>query len=359
MARTKKRIVKVYDLGPEPTDVSTTAKLLRAYQWYNYEYSAKDGRKFVNSYGKTAFTKKEMVAISKLSDNEIPSGFMWLCRMQLNGLNLSKETLSYFGDQKAQLVAAASSKEIVSPVMPVLKLRVTVQDRVREKVGNVIADIDTQLDDMNSFDLNVYEYLKTQGIKAAQARKLLAYYEPIRDELAEAYKGKDEQLVEAYRFLTRPQLKKRLGVYDAMLGDIKRHMSNVKSVRKPRKAKVKTATDLTKKVSYMKEFNELKLVSIDPTKIVGATQLWMYNTKYNQLIVLNSMSGGFTVKGTTVQNFDEATSKMKRLRKPSEQLGNFMKAGKVQLRKFLDTIRAKEYSVTGRINENIILLKVS
>jgi len=177
--------------------------------------------------------------------------------------------------------------------------------------------------------------------------------------LAEAYKGKDEQLVEAYSFLTRLQLKKRVAVYDAMLSDIKRHMTNAKAVRKPRKAKVKTANDLTKKVSYMKEFNELKLVSIDPSKIVGATQLWMYNTKYNQLIVLNALDGGFTIKGTTVQNFDEATSKMKRLRKPGEQLASFMKAGKVQLRKFLDTIRAKEYSVTGRINSHMILLKTS
>jgi len=368
MARTKKRIVKVYDLGPEPTDVSTQSKLLRAYQWYNYEYTTKDGMKFVHTYGKTAFDKKEMVAISKLSENDIPTTFMWQCRMLTNGVSLSADSLSFFKETKAQLLAAAAAKAKPKVATSSPKVKMTVQDRIREKISAVIAEIDKQLDELDwhehykykfEFNMGIYEYLKTQGIKAAQASKLLAYYEPIRDELAEAYKGKDEQLVEAYSFLTRLQLKKRVAVYDAMLSDIKRHMTNAKAVRKPRKAKVKTANDLTKKVSYMKEFNELKLVSIDPSKIVGATQLWMYNTKYNQLIVLNALDGGFTIKGTTVQNFDEATSKMKRLRKPGEQLASFMKAGKVQLRKFLDTIRAKEYSVTGRINSHMILLKTS
>lgn len=365
MARTKKRIVKVYDLGPEPKDVGTVAKLLRAYQWYNYEYTAKEGRKFVNEYIKTAFSKKEIAAINKLSDNEIPTSFMWLCRMTLNGVQLSADTKRFFTDTKAKLLAAATSKKLaVKEELPVRKL--SVQDHIRAKVGAMIADLDQQLDELGwhehykyEFNCNFYEMLKAQDIKAAQASKLLSYYQPIRDEIAEAVGGKDDQLKEAYSFLTRPQLKKRLAVYDALISDISRLLNNTKVTRKPRKRKVKSASDLTKSLKYMKEFNELKLVSINPEKIVGASQLWIYNTRYNQLGVLNALDGGFGIKGTTIQNFDEKTSKMKRLRKPNETLKTFMGSGKVALRKFLDTIRAKEYTMTGRINENTILLKVS
>jgi hypothetical protein len=47
----------------------------------------------------------------------------------------------------------------------------------------------------------------------------------------------------------------------------------------------------------------------------------------------------------------------KTLRKPEEQLKEFKAAGKVQLRKFLDDIRAVDIKLNGRINEDIILLR--
>ena len=68
---------------------------------------------------------------------------------------------------------------------------------------------------------------------------------------------------------------------------------------------------------------------------------------------------GLSVKGTTIQGYDEAKSVSKTLRKPDQQLKEFMKSGKVQLRKFLDTIKATETKLNGRINEEVILLRVA
>jgi hypothetical protein len=64
------------------------------------------------------------------------------------------------------------------------------------------------------------------------------------------------------------------------------------------------------------------------------------------------------IKGTSVINFDTAKSVGKTLRKPDEKLKEFAKASKVQLRKFLEEIKATETAGNGRINLDMILLKV-
>jgi hypothetical protein len=47
----------------------------------------------------------------------------------------------------------------------------------------------------------------------------------------------------------------------------------------------------------------------------------------------------------------------KTLRKPETQLNEFMNAGKVTLRKFLENINGKDSPLNGRINIDVVLLK--
>jgi hypothetical protein len=71
------------------------------------------------------------------------------------------------------------------------------------------------------------------------------------------------------------------------------------------------------------------------------------------------MGGALGVKGTAITGFNESKSVQKTLRKPEVQLKEFMAAGKIQLRKFLDDIKATDIKLNGRINLDTILLKVS
>ena len=48
----------------------------------------------------------------------------------------------------------------------------------------------------------------------------------------------------------------------------------------------------------------------------------------------------------------------KTLRKPDEKLKEFAKATKVQLRKFIEDIKATETKLNGRINAETVLLRV-
>jgi hypothetical protein len=68
---------------------------------------------------------------------------------------------------------------------------------------------------------------------------------------------------------------------------------------------------------------------------------------------------GLSMKGTTIEGFDESLSVQKTLRKPEEQLKAFKAAGKVALRKFMEEIPTTDTKLNGRLNPDTVLLKVS
>ena len=104
----------------------------------------------------------------------------------------------------------------------------------------------------------------------------------------------------------------------------------------------------------------MKVVSVNPLDILGAQELWVYNTKNRKLgkYVADTHVGTLGVKGTSIVGYSESVSVQKTLRKPEQQLKDFLGSNKVQLRKFLENIKATETKLNGRINADTILLKV-
>jgi len=122
-------------------------------------------------------------------------------------------------------------------------------------------------------------------------------------------------------------------------------------------------------LKFSKTDEKYKLASIDPSLIVGANELWVFNVKTRKIgkYVASNIDPkgmgrdgtGLSVKGTTIIGFDENLSIQKTLRKPDEQLKEFKAAGKVKLRKFLDDIKTTDTKLNGRCNPDTVLLKVS
>jgi hypothetical protein len=174
-----------------------------------------------------------------------------------------------------------------------------------------------------------------------------------------AIKGKDEQLVEGYSFLSKKQLKEYASLLKRIVEDCARIAHTAKLTRAPRKKKVKSVDKVIEKLQFKKEDNEYKAASINPADIIGASQLWVFNTKTRKNGFYNSTDvGGLNIKGTTLTNFNEETSVQKTIRKPEVVLPATLKAGKVALRKVLTDINAVEQALTGRVNSDIILLRV-
>jgi hypothetical protein len=217
--------------------------------------------------------------------------------------------------------------------------------------------------DPENFDpkaFKVLNLLKSQQAKAAHARIIKDFYAKDLAELEELAGGSaDEQLKEAYKHRSRKQIKNFIAFLQEIESACVMLMQEAKVNRAPRAKKTQPKEKLVAKLKYKKQDEPLKLVSINPTDIIGVKELWVYNTKSRKIgrYVATEFSE-LGVKGTTIVNFDEAKSVMKTVRKPEEKLKEFKAAGKVQLRKFLDEINATEARMNGRINEEIILLKV-
>jgi hypothetical protein len=170
----------------------------------------------------------------------------------------------------------------------------------------------------------------------------------------------DEQYVEAYRHYRAADFKRHFAFFDAIQTAIEQYRQVKKATKKARVKRAPNKEKVASKLKYMKEEKTLKLVSINPVDIVGAQELWCYNTKTRKLYkyIADSLTGPLGIKGTSITNFDTAKSVGKTLRKPDEKLKEFAKASKVQLRKFLDEVKATETQGNGRMNLDMVLLKV-
>lgn len=164
----------------------------------------------------------------------------------------------------------------------------------------------------------------------------------------------DDFYSEAYSNFTTKQKHNLINELDKII----KGSTIVKSVvRKPRKKKEKSPEKQVKKLKYMDKFDELKVKSIDPERIVGASSLWLYNTKYRTLTnLICDNEKGFTVKGTTVIGISEE-SKAKKIRKPESIIPNIISMGKVPLRKVFENLTTKYSKVNDRINNLTILLR--
>ena len=241
------------------------------------------------------------------------------------------------------------------------KPKINIQDRIQNQVENYVSVLEGQVDDFVSSDYklkyDVYNDLISRGCKSVHARKMRSLYRDCYNDLVDVYNKEDDFNQEAYSHLKPNHQKKLMDFYGLIVDDLDRVIKNATAQRKPRKQKTHSAERLVGKLKYQEEFKKLKLVSINPEKIIGATELWVFNTRYNRLGVYRAVNSvrGFSVKGCTIQHFDENESVQKTARKPKEALNVLNKRS---LKAMLKNMKTKEQPLTGRINAQTILLGV-
>ena len=242
-----------------------------------------------------------------------------------------------------------------------IKPKISIQDRIQNQVENYVSALEAQVDDFinNDYKLkyDVYNDLISRGCKSVHARKMRPLYRDCYNDLVDVYNKEDDFNQEAYGHLKPKHQKKLMDFYGIIVDDIDRVIKNATAQRKPRKKKTHSAERLVGKLKYQEEFKKLKLVSVNPEKIIGATELWVFNTRYNRLGVYRAVNSvrGFSVKGCTIQHFDENESVQKTARKPKEALNVLNKRS---LKAMFKNMKTKEQSLTGRINAQTILLGV-
>ncbi len=170
-------------------------------------------------------------------------------------------------------------------------------------------------------------------------------------ELRLAKNKKDPQLVEAYSYLTPKQLKILLEFSEDLMNRLQTGLV-IKS-RKPRTQKPKSVDKLVKKIKYMQSFSELGLKSVNPTEIIGANIVYIYNTKTRFLERFES-DIGMSVKGSTLIQIKEPAVK-KKIRNP-DALKNINITNKNFMERFWTSFKTKQGTANSRINSNCIIL---
>jgi len=239
---------------------------------------------------------------------------------------------------------------------------ITIQDRIREKVSECVGELEGQIDELveSAFKANVspYAIMHTLDIKGVHANRVIDAFKIKRQEFDEVMNTDDKELKEGYSNFKKIELKKLVAYCDQVIMDGLKIAGAATKSRKPRKRKEKTPDQLVAKMKLCVEFAELNLKSVKPREIIGAMALWVYNTKTRKLGCYHAEdAGGFSVKGTSLTNFNETKSVQKKLRKPETTLPEVLNGGKVYLRNAMDNIRAVESALTGRINDDTILVR--
>jgi hypothetical protein len=349
-----------------------------AMNYYRLEFSGKDLKPAVIKWMTSIeCDAKDIAAFKKTKDNRVNVTMGAIASCLLRGMppvradfNSGRDTAAWLREAIVETIEAGKNDKDDSEVVEVKPVGVqpSIQDRVREAAYKMTEEIEDAIDgfqtDPENFDPKAFKMLnllKGKEVKAAHARIIKTFYSRDLAELEELASGKgDEQLREAYSHRSKKQIKNLIAFYQEIMMACDMLAQEAKVNRAPRKTKTVPKEKLIAKLKFKKTDEPLKLVSINPVDIIGASELWIFNIKTRKLgKYVATEFNTLNVKGTTITNFDEFKSIQKTIRKPEEKLKEFKAAGKVQLRKFLEDINATDTKMNGRINEDTILLKVA
>lgn len=372
------------DMSPKWNDAETmtTDQFLRHFRnsmdWYRLESTGKELKpKVIAWMSQNDYSKEDIAEFKATRDSRCNTTMGGIAANLLKGMpdvredfNNGRSTVAWLkgaikrtiDDGRNDVADAEELAEAKAPTAPVA----SIQERVRDAAFRMTDEIEDAIEafytDPESFDpktFKVLNLLKGKDAKAAHARIIRDFYSRNLAELEEVPGTTDEDLKEAYSFLSKAQLKKITAFYQEIVSACGMLMQEAKVNKKPRAKKPTDKAKVVAKLKYAKSNEQTKLVSVNPVDIIGAQELWVYNTKSRKLgKYVAAEFSELSVKGTSIVNYNESLSVQKTLRKPLEQLNEFKSAGKVQLRKFLDDIKAVDIKLNGRINEDVILLKV-
>lgn len=358
--------------GPEPEwraqpEVERTSKLIAAFTWYNYHYGKKEVKECIIDWLARNDRQRDAKDFARVPESTIVNAHGWLARMSTMGLLLNEHEELQLNDAiHKHLATVRAIKEIVKKVDETEVSKPNIQDRLREKMMEAAGEIEGTYDDMiaagakMSADYKPITILRGRNVAPQMVGDIAAHWKQRLEELEEVLKGKDAQLVEGYSNFGKLQIKNLVKFAEQVIADCGSYVQIKKTERAPRKKKPVSPEKLTAKFKYQKEFEELKLKSEPVTKLVGAQEAWLYDTKKRKLIyvVADTHAGSFTVKGSALIGFDTTNSVQKTLRKPAEQIKALLQGGVAQHRKYFKDIKATEVKFNGRGNENLILLKI-
>jgi hypothetical protein len=339
---------------PEFNIMDYKLSMIKSLNFYSLEVENKDKMQYALAYWKSL--DKDIKGLDKLH----PSWFSTigaLCHMihkrqlPIDEFDVSRLESAYDG-------LMDEVKKITADVAP--KAVVTVQDRIEDVAKQHIGEIEGAVDQFifENKEFDVKAYLTSNGVKAPVAKKIGEWFKTKLPELKEAYVGEDKDLKDAYSHLGKRGLKRSIDFIEGLVDSCGHVAIIAKTTRAPRKRKPQPPSKLVMKMKWCKEFADLGMKSQFPERIIGSTEVWLYDTIKRRLARYVASEGNeLSVKGTTLLNWDPVKSGSKIIRKP-DILSGHDGWTKRPMNNLFNEIKSTLGKVNGRTNESQIILKV-
>lgn len=358
-------------LGEEPTFDDTLSdddlvwQINKSMTWYRNNFNHSKYKNALRNYMKTlGFSQDEingaLSAPKKAFEWEYAGIYSHIANT--SGINLPKIIHESLRTSIKSLIEQGSKSETNTTT-------VNVQENIKNKISELIADLEYHIDDAIDIFLgktkgkpiDIADWIKKNEIKGIHANRMAEFFSERQKELGLALSGKDIDLKEGYSFFKKTALRKYLEFISDIVSLLNEQTKIAKSQRKPRAKKRKSPLELVSKLNYMKEHTGLNLKSVDPKKIINASRVIVYNPDKRILYFYESseLSDGLSVKNSKIINFDEKKSSRKSIRDPKIMIsgGKFVSGLRATSNAY-ESIKAKEYPVTGRMTEECIIIQV-
>ena len=331
-------------LGEDP---ATTLEVIQALNWYNENRTEKDAAKILNCELRVAKNHQT---------------FAWLSQMKNRGFILSESSNHSFNKMKDEYNLSISNTISIKEDSEEEISTVSMQERIAKRTKILISELEGMVDDfghtLKSKDFKAYDWFLKNEVKPIHATKIADFFRQSADEIIDGLKHSDKDYREAYTKIGKEKVKHILIVMENIISDAERLAQNVSKTRKPRKKKPVSFDKMVSKLQYKPKDDNFKVQSINPVNIVGASQVWIFNTKSRKLGVYSALdSVGLLVKGTKIENYSVNESFAKTLRKPEKSLNIVLDGGKIALRKLMESINSKPASLNGKIGKDTIILR--
>lgn len=348
----------------QPTEGRVSA-FSHAFSWYNYFYGKKDAREMIVNYLETHGRKDDVRTLKRIPDSSIRLTTGWLCRMSMVGLELTEHEQIKLDNLLKEILESKQDEEVAEVPVDDSVPKITIQDRLREKVSECAGELDGLFDDfiasgakLNA-DYKPVVLMRSLNIAPQMVNDIKQIWTRKLTEFDEAVAGKDADLTQGYNYLTKIQLKNCVKFCELVISDCGAYVQIKKVERKPRAVKAVPPEKRAAKFKCITEFAELKLKGLPAASLVDKAEAWLYDTKKRKLIhiVADSHAQAFTVKSNAIIGFSTVESQQKTVRKPAEILKAMGAAGKPAARKIYKDLTTTETPFNGRGTENLIILK--
>jgi len=351
---------------PEFTTISKNADhdllLEKSLHWYRQNFNLLLGKKWVSEWLISKGRDDDAKLVFRASKNLLRMISPY-CRCASRGFPMTEKQMEFILKNVNELLLDARKREIQKPAD-----KTTVQDRIEAKANEMLTTLEPVLDILTESVIvkkkcnPIVDWIKTAGLNKPMATVALNRLQKSYTEIKAAQDKTDADLVEAYSYLKSKNLKKLVEYFEEAISNLNDRITVLRSSRKPRKSKPKSAQSQVKSLKFMLKSNVFGVDSVQPSDIIGSQGLVMFNTKTNKAIVFVAVEPktGLLIKGSTVLGFDSSKSFEKTVRKPEEFVKNTNECRKtftVAVR-YLNNVKTKSEIPTGRVNKHCLILQV-